>query len=155
VFLVNLQSTSQYNDVPGGVLLALLSGVLYAINTLVGRKLGSSGRAHPLQIATIGFAFGALVLLVIAVPSGLVLDYPIDGWLRLAYLGLLPTAVGYGIFFLGMRTTSAATASIATLVEPLTSAVIAVTVLGEPLSASALLGGGLLVLAMVLLFMDR
>jgi drug/metabolite transporter, DME family len=67
----------------------------------------------------------------------------------------LPTAVGYGLFFLGMRTTSAAAASIATLVEPLTSALIAVTLLHEPLSAQALFGGGLLVMAMGVLFIGR
>lgn len=81
------------------------------------------------------------------------LNYPAQGWLRLGYLGLLPTAVGYGLFYMGMRTTSAAAASIATLLEPLTSTIIAVTMLHEPLSPQALLGGGLLMLAMsVLLF---
>lgn len=153
--LVSLQTTGYHSDVSGGVALALLAGALYAVNTLVGRKLGSGGRAHPLQTITLGFAFGALVLLAIALASGLVLDYPAAGWLRLTYLGLLPTAVGYGLFFTGMRTTSATTASIATLLEPLTAAFIAVTLLSEPLSAQALFGGGLLVLAMSVLLVGR
>ncbi|MFN8492509.1 MAG: EamA family transporter [Caldilineaceae bacterium] len=153
ILLVNVQPTTKQNDVLGGVALALLAGLLYAINTLVGRKLGSGGRTHPLQTAAVGFTFGALILFVIALASGLVLSYPVQGWLRLAYLGLLPTAVGYGLFYMGMRTTSAAAASIATLLEPLTSTIIAVTLLHEPLSPQALLGGGLLMLAMsVLLF---
>ncbi len=153
ILLVSVQPTTQQGDVLGGVALALLAGLLYAINTLVGRKLGSGGRTHPLQIAAVGFTFGALILLVIALASGLVLNYPAQGWLRLGYLGLLPTAVGYGLFYMGMRTTSAAAASIATLLEPLTSTIIAVTMLHEPLSPQALLGGGLLMLAMsVLLF---
>jgi drug/metabolite transporter, DME family len=153
--LVRLQTGGAQNDLVSGVALALLAGLLYAINTVVGRKLGGGGQVHPLQTATVGFAFGAVVLLVIALASGLVLTYPPAGWLRLAYLGLLPTAVGYGLFFLGMRTTSAAAASIATLLEPLTSALIAVTLLHEPLSAQALFGGGLLVAAMGVLLADR
>jgi DME family drug/metabolite transporter len=155
LLLVKVQPNAQQNDVLGGVLLALLAGALYAINTLVGRKLGSGGRAHPLQTATVGFAFGALLLFVIAFSAGLVLTYPVEGWLRLAYLGLFPTAVGYGIFYTGMRTTSAATASIATLLEPLTSTIIAVTLLHEPLSPQALMGGMLLIVAMAVLVMAR
>lgn len=155
ILLVNVQPSTQQSDVLGGVALALLAGLLYAINTLVGRKLGSGGRAHPLQTVTVGFTFGALLLLVIALASGLVLTYPVAGWLRLGYLGLFPTAVGYGLFYTGMRTTSAAAASIATLLEPLTSTIIAVTLLNEPLSPQALLGSALLVVAMGVLLVDR
>lgn len=153
--LINVQPNAQQRDVLGGVGLALLAGFLYAINTLVGRKLGSGGRAHPLQTATVGFAFGALLLFVIALAWGLVLAYPVDGWMRLAYLGLIPTAVGYGMFYTGMRSTSAAAASIATLLEPLTSTIIAVSLLNEPLSPQVLVGGGLLVVAMCVLLADK
>lgn len=155
ILLVNVEPSNQQSDVLGGVALALLAGLLYAINTLVGRKLGNGGQVHPLQTAAVGFTFGALILLVIALASGLVLAYPLQGWLRLSYLGLFPTAVGYGLFYSGMRTTSAAAASIATLLEPLTSTIIAVTILAEPLSPQALLGGGLLVVAMGVLLVDR
>lgn len=154
--LVSGPTTAAQTDLVGGVFLAFLSGSLYAINTLVGRRLGRDGQANPLQTITVGFTFGALVLLAIALPSGLVLAYPAQGWLRLAYLGLIPTAVGYGIFFTGMRTTTATAASIAALLEPLVSTVIAVTLLHETLSSAALLGGGLLLVAMgVLLFSHR
>ncbi len=153
--LVNVRTSAQRPDVLGGALLALLAGTLYAINTLVGRKLGSVGRVHPLQTATMGFLFGALILFAIALPMGLVLTYPATGWLRLAYLGLIPTAVGYTLFFTGMRTTTATAASIATLLEPLTSTIIAVIVLHEPMSRQALIGSGLLVLAMLLLLVKR
>ncbi|MCB0121996.1 MAG: EamA family transporter [Caldilineaceae bacterium] len=153
--LINVQSSTQRPDVLGGVLLALLAGTLYAINALVGRKLGSGNRVHPLQTATIGFLFGAFILLMIALPMGLVLTYPTTGWLRLAYLGIIPTATGYTLFFSGMRTTTATAASIATLMEPLTSTLIAVIVLHEPMSPQALVGSGLLILAMLQLLVRR
>ncbi len=94
VLLTNGPVTPQQTDVLGGVAFALLAGLLYAINTLVGRRLGNAGRAHPLQTTTVGFAFGTLVLLVIALASGLVVEYSLEGWVRLGYLGLLPTAIG-------------------------------------------------------------
>ncbi len=149
--LVNVRTSAQRPDVVGGALLALLAGTLYAINTLVGRKLGSTGQAHPLQTATIGFVFGAVILFAIALPMGLVVSYPATGWLRLAYLGFVPTAVGYTLFFTGMRTTTATAASIATLLEPLTSTIIAALLLHESLSTQAFAGGLLLMVAMGIL----
>jgi len=155
VLLVNVRTSTARPDVVGGVLLALLAGMLYAINTLVGRKLGSGNRVHPLQTVTFGFGFGALILLAIALPMGLVLTYPTVGWVRLTYLGLIPTAAGYTLFFTGMRTTTATTASIATLLEPLTATLIAVLFLQESLSPQASVGGGLLMAAMLLLVTAR
>jgi DME family drug/metabolite transporter len=153
--LINIEPGGRQPNILGGIALALLAGFLYAVNTLVGRKLGSAGRVHPLQTVTVGFSFGAILLFGIALMSGLVLAYPLEGWLRLAYLGLIPTAVGYGLFYTGMKTTSAAAASIATLLEPLTSTLIAVTLLHEPLSPQALSGGGLLIVALAVLLMER
>ena len=129
MLLINVQPGVQQQDVLSGVALALLSGTLYAVNTLVGRRLGSRGQAHPLQTVTVAFIFGALLLLMLALASGLVLTYQPQAWLLLGYLGLIPTAVGYGIFFFCMRTTTASAASIGTLMEPLTSTIIAVTLL--------------------------
>lgn len=150
--LTNVKPSAQQTDVPGGIGFALLAGLLYAINTLVGRRLGNEGRAHPLQIAAFGFAFGTLVLVIIAgTTSGLVTQYPLEGWLRLGYLGIVSTAIGYGLFYAGMRTTSASSASIATLMEPLTSTLIAVLILREPLSPQALFGALLMLGAMAVL----
>ena len=154
VLLVNVQADDIQTDLLGTAL-ALLAGLLYALNILVSRSLGGRSQAHPLQTALVGFAFGAVILLIIALNAGLVLTYPMAGWLRLAYLGLGPTAIGYGIYYWGMRTTTAAAASIATLLEPLTSALIAVFWLNEPLSPQALMGAGLLMAAMGLLVLNK
>ncbi len=154
VLLVNLQADDIQTDLLGAGL-ALLAGFLYALNILVSRSLGARAQAHPLQTALVGFAFGAVILFVIALNAGLVLTYPVTGWLRLAYLGLVPTAIGYGIYYWGMRTTTAAAASIATLLEPLTSALIAVIWLNEPLSPQALIGAALLMTAMGVLILNK
>ena len=130
------------------------SGLLYAINVMVGRKLGS-GSAHPLQTVTVGFTFGAVILGAIGLASGLVIRYPAQGWAGLTYLGVASTAVGYVLFYSGMRSTSSTKASIATLLEPLTATLIAWWVFGEPISSRVVLGGGLLIAAMLLLMWER
>lgn len=137
----------------GGILLACGSALGYAIVTLAGRAI--AGRYHPLQINAVAFATGALVLLPLALATGFVAVYPARGWLLLAYLGLVPTALAYLLFVAGMRTTPATVASIATLLEPLTAAVLAAVLFGERLEPLGLLGAGLLLAALVALAVRR
>jgi DME family drug/metabolite transporter len=152
--LTQVAETRLQNEWLVGVLFALASATLYASNTFVGRKLGSEGRAHPLQLTTIGFAFGAVVLFIVALFSGLQTQYPPEGWARLFYLGAFPTAIAYALFYTGMKSINASVASIATLLEPLTATILAVALFREPLSDRAVLGSALLIVAMLILIRD-
>ena len=58
----------------------------------------------------------------------------------LIFIGVACTAVAYGLFNAGLRTVPSGAASILTLWEPLTAAVLAVVLLGETLSPAALVG---------------
>ena len=73
-------------------------------------------------------------------------------WSALVYIGLVPTALAYTLFFRGMRHTPATPASIATMLEPLTAAVLAWAVFGESLGAVGLIGAGLLLGAVFVLY---
>ncbi len=133
-----------------GVLLALGAGLSYALVTIGSRAL--AGRYHPLQPISIGFTAGSLMLLPFALAGGLVLNYPPVGWILLLHLGLIPTALGYVLFLRGLRTTSATTASILTLLEPLTSTGLAWMLFGERLGPLGIGGAALLLGAMLILF---
>jgi DME family drug/metabolite transporter len=132
-----------------GLLLALASALGYALVTLSSRLLAP--RHHPLQLVTVGFAAGAAILLPVAAWAGLALGYPLLGWGLLLYLGVVPTALAYLLFTVGMRSTSATAASIATLIEPVTAAGLAWILFGERLGPLALAGALLLLGAVVLL----
>jgi len=67
----------------------------------------------------------------------------------LAALGIGPTAVAYTLYFRGLRTASASTAALLSLIEPLTAAVLATLVLGNRLSATGMIGAALLLAAVV------
>ena len=121
-----------------GVLLATGAALSYSIITLAGRRVAT--RYHALHINAIAFTVGALVLFMVALPTGFVTKYSAPGWLLLGYLGVAPTAVAYGIFLRGMRATPATVASIATLLEPLTATILAALVLGEHLAPLGHLG---------------
>lgn len=141
-----------HSSLISGVLLALGSALSYAIVTLISRTLAA--RCHPLQSIAIGFAFGAILLLLAALSTGLVVRYSPLGWSLLVYLGLVPTALAYGLFFTGMRSTTATVASTATLLEPLMATVLAWLLFGEHFNRNSLLGAILLIGAMSLLYVN-
>jgi DME family drug/metabolite transporter len=132
-----------------GVLLALGAALGYAAITLCGRAVSGS---HPLQVTTISFVTGGLLLLVLALPSGFVATYPAEGWALLLYLGLVPTALAYGVFLIGMRSVSATVATVVTLLEPLVGTLLAVALFGERLGSAGALGAALLLGAVLALY---
>ena len=64
----------------------------------------------------------------------------------------MPTAVAYLLFFTGMRSIRAASASILTLLEPLTATILSWFMFGERLAPTGILGGLFLLAAMVILY---
>jgi DME family drug/metabolite transporter len=73
----------------------------------------------------------------------------------LLYLGVVPSALAYALFFAGLRTVPGAVASIVTLLEPLTATALATTFLGERLAPAALAGGVLVLAAVAGLYVRR
>lgn len=121
-----------------GIFCAVGSGFGYAGVLLLSRFL--SARYHALQITALGFTTGAICLLVVSQVIGFVGTYPVTGWLIILYLGAVPTALAYGLFVFGMRSTPAPLASILVLLEPLTAAVLSWGLFGERLSPAGIMG---------------
>jgi drug/metabolite transporter, DME family len=71
----------------------------------------------------------------------------------LLYLGIVSTALAYGLFFAGLHSTPTEVASVLTLLEPLTATGLAVVLLGEGLPPAGLLGALLLLVAVGVLFL--
>jgi DME family drug/metabolite transporter len=132
-----------------GVLLALGAGLSYAIVTLCTRTLAE--RYHPLQSISAAMLLGTLLLLPVVLANGLTLSFEPLAWLLLIYMGVIPTALAYLLFVSGMRTTTATVASITTLIEPLTGAVLAWIIFQERLGIWGLVGAALQLIAMALL----
>lgn len=133
-----------------GVLFSIGSGLTYAGVIVCGRFLAN--RAHPVQVNAVGFATSAVMLLIIALlTGGPKLSYPLEGWLLILYLGVVPTALGYGLFVAGMKTTQATIAGIITLLEPVTAALLAALFFGERLTIMGIIGALLLLGAIVVL----
>ncbi|WP_347059098.1 EamA family transporter [Blastococcus sp. HT6-30] len=126
-----------------GALLAVGSALGYTVVTLAG-----AGVPAGVPVTLVGFAGGALLLTPVALAAGLRFTTDPVALGVLLYLGVVPSAAAYAMFFAGLRTVPGAVASIVTLLEPLTATALAALLLGERLAPAAL-AGGLLVLAAV------
>ncbi|MCW2758359.1 MAG: Drug/metabolite transporter, family [Nocardioidaceae bacterium] len=129
-----------------GVLLAVGSGSAYAMTTAVGKPLTLV--AEPLVLTTTTTTFGALVLLPLGLlsPGVHVTGDPVALG-TLVYLGVLTMALAYGLYYAGLRTTIGSSAVIATLLEPVTAAVVAAIFLDERLGLLGILGTALILAA--------
>lgn len=126
-----------------GALMAVGSALGYAVVTLAG-----AGVPTGVPVTLAAFAGGAVLLTPVALVSGLTVPTDPLSLLVLLYLGLVPSALAYALFFTGLRDVPGPVASIVTLLEPLTATALATALLGERLAPGAL-AGGLLVLAAV------
>jgi drug/metabolite transporter (DMT)-like permease len=135
---------------PLGAALALAAAALYAGYILVSD--GLSQRMSPLALAALVCTGAALALSVCAVLLGEFRPGALSaaGWGWLACLAGVSTVGAIGLFFAGLRRVGPTAASILATVEPLVTVVLAFAVFGESLGAVQLLGGGL-VLAAVLM----
>lgn len=131
-----------------GSMLSLSAAAFYAAVIICGRFLAN--HYHPLQISAIGFTTGTLVLLIVNVASGIAPVRTPEGWLLILYLGLIPTALAYWFFQTGLRSVTATTASIMSILEPLVATLLAWFLFGESLTISGLIGAGLLLISLFL-----
>ncbi|WP_214416109.1 DMT family transporter [Sphaerisporangium fuscum] len=138
-----------------GLTLSLLSAFAYAGVTLHSRASARSdapgARADAYGTAMWGFVVGGVMLLPLAVAQGLV---PSGGEAAtvalLGYLGAVPTALAYNLFFTGLAAVRATTASVVALLEPAGATAIGVLVLGEHLTAVSAAGAALLLVSVAL-----
>lgn len=146
-------TTSTPADARLGLVLSVAGGATYAAITIYGRH--AAQRVDSVALTTCATTAGALTLLpflaIAAAQDDPVASTDPGSLLLLAYLGVATMALAYGLLYAGLRTTSGSAATVATLVEPVSAALLAVALLGEHLAWPALLGGVLILGAVVAL----
>ena len=134
-------------DPLAGVLLAIASGATYALTTAAGGSISRTTSPLVLTSAMTLVGTAALLPCLALVLGPRVTDDPAAlAWL--VYLGALTMALAYVLLYSGLRVVAPSTAVTASLVEPVTAAVVAALVLHESLGPVAV-AGILLVLAAV------
>jgi len=141
-----------------GILTGLLSGVLYAIYSLMGRSAAQRG-LNPWTTLFYTFGFAALFLLFFnLLPGGLLpgaaariadlfwLGSALAGWGILFLLAAGPTVLGFGLYNVSLGYLPSSVANLIVTLEPAFTAVIAYFLFGERLNGLQL-GGSLMILA--------
>jgi DME family drug/metabolite transporter len=133
-----------------GIAAGLASAILFASSTLVGDRV----------IGTFGPAGGLLRGCLVA--SGLWICWQMtQGWPetlfdpsnlpRVVYVGLLATAAPFLLYFWGVQRVKVERAAIVATLEPVLAAVVAWTWLGQTLTFMQMLGGALVIAAILLI----
>ncbi len=129
--------------------MAVLAAAGFATLTLISARPVAG--LDDLTATGFGFTLGGLILLPAAVAAGGVGFTPDPVTLGLlAALGTGPTAVAYTLYFRGLRSAPAGTAALLSLLEPLTSTVLAALILGDRLGPAGITGAVILAIALVL-----
>ncbi|MFI6815658.1 EamA family transporter [Nonomuraea sp. NPDC050328] len=134
-----------------GVGMALLSAAGYAAVTLYGRR----HHADPARTTVGGFGVAALCLAPFLLAGGTIPSLSLESLLLLLYLGAIPTALAYGLFFRALSAVKATTASVISLGEAVGAAALGVAFLGERLTPAGVAGSVVLLAAVVALTMHE
>lgn len=144
-FFVGLDPVSATAPNPWlGNVLALLSGVFWALTVMGLRALGRGGADWSPAAALYGNVLAFLGCLPLALP--VVESRPVD-WVVIACLGVFQIAVAYVFLIRGLRQVTALEASLLLLLEPVLNPIWAWLVHGERPGSWSLAGGAVILLA--------
>jgi len=151
--LVGLPSGFAETAVLASAGMAVLAAAGFAAVTLTGVRPVPG--LDELTVTGFAFTLGGLILMPLAAAlGGLTIRLGPEAVGLLLALGLGPTAAAYTLYFRGLRTAAASTATLLTLLEPLTGAILAAFVLGQRLSATGIAGAAILVAAVLVTVRD-
>lgn len=143
---------------PLGITVGLLSGLLFAFYSLLGRE---NERRQLDSWSTMLFTFAlaaGLLMLYNHIPilrdtgiavARLLPALPLPGWLALITLAFIPTLLGYGLYNASMKYLPVSTANLLATSEPVMTAAQAYLLLGERWTAPQLVGSALVITALV------
>lgn len=134
---------------PLGIVLGIGGALIYSIYILAGE--GVMRRVSPLPAATVVMLAAAAVYGGIALQSGLAPPATSTGWLAVVAIAIFSTLLAILGFLKGMEKLGATDASTLSTLEPLITIGLAAIVLGEVVSELQLVGGGLILAAIVYL----
>lgn len=135
---------------PAGAALALASALIFAIYLVYTDRLQAATTTGVTSF-WIAVGAGATFLVAAVLTSQLTFDVAAAVWAYIAALGVLSTAVGYGLFFKGLRILGPVRTAIISTAEPVWAALLGWLVLTQPVTPGTAVGGACIAAAVVLL----
>ncbi len=132
-----------------GIVLALCAAAIYSVYIIVGA--GVMQRVSAVQSSTIIFASAGAVYGVLMAFNGPQWPTTLNGWLVVAAIILIATIIPVVTFLAGLKRIGPTDASLLSTLEPVVTVLLAALLFGESLPPGTLLGGGLILAAVILL----
>lgn len=134
---------------PVGLVLALASGLGYAVYTVAAKRLMTGGHRSD-EVMAGAFSLGGLVLVPVLLTQPLAWLATPSGVALALWLGLVTTTAAYVLFGRGLRHLPAGPVTTLVLAEPVVATVLGVVVLGEHLAPLGWVGAALVLAGLVL-----
>jgi drug/metabolite transporter (DMT)-like permease len=134
-----------------GAALALGAAIVYT--TYILSSQGVAGRMSPMLLSAVVCTGAAITLTIGSAALGELRpgEVTLAGWGWLLGIAVVSTVVAVSLFFAGLKRVGPTAASVLSTVEPVVTVVLAFLVFGELLGSLQLLGGALVILAVVVL----
>jgi drug/metabolite transporter (DMT)-like permease len=132
-----------------GILLAISAAAIYSIYIIVGT--GVMQKVSALQSSTFIFASAGFVYGILTIINGPHFPSSAAGWAVIGGTVILATVIPVVAFLAGLKRIGPTNASMLSTLEPVVTVILAATLLGDILKPTALLGGGLILTAVILL----
>lgn len=123
-----------------GIVVSVIGVLANAGAVIFGRKINRSRELHPLLVTAASMGIGALVLLVAGIAIQGLPSIGLTGWVIIAWLALVNTAVAFTLWNYTLQTLSATESSIINGTMLIWIPILAVVFLDEQVTAKELLG---------------
>jgi drug/metabolite transporter (DMT)-like permease len=132
-----------------GVIFGLAAAFIYSIYILVGSKITKQVTA--IQSSTVVIVSAAIVSGGLVAIKGPAFPATASGWASVIAIALISTILAIVTFFAGLERVGPTNASTLSTVEPAVTVVLAAMVLGETISFLRIIGGMMIILAVIIL----
>jgi drug/metabolite transporter (DMT)-like permease len=132
-----------------GVIFGLAAAFIYSIYILVGSKITKQVTA--IQSSTVVIVSAAIVSGGLVAIKGPAFPATASGWASVIAIALISTILAIVTFFAGLERVGPTNASTLSTVEPAVTVVLAAMVLGETISFFRIIGGMMIILAVIIL----
>jgi len=135
------------NGEPLGIALGVAAALIYSVYILVGSRVMAS--EAPLAAATVVMIAAAAVFGLLAAATAPAWPQGRAGWAAVGLIAVVSTVVAMVTFFAGMQKLGAADAATLSTLEPVVTFVLAAIFLGEEILPNQMLGGAIILGAVI------
>lgn len=132
------------HDSPIGNLFIFLGSLTFALFTVAGKR--ATARYGGITVNTFAYVGGALALAPVTLWQGWAFQFSrvnAAGWASLLFMAAFPSVLCYLIYYWALKHVAASRVSVLSYLQPPIATLLAVPVLGEPLTLPLMAGGAL------------